>query len=174
MPLKAYALGQVYHPPMSPTRPNQLFKTPRRALAGDAAAIAALTRRAYGKWVKLIGAEPQPMAADYDAIVAADQVWVIDGATTLAGVLVLRVMADHFLIWSVAVDPALQGSGLGKTLLALAEAEALRQGYGEIRLYTNIRFAENRALYARLGYVESHCEDFNGRTAVHMKKILRR
>ena len=151
---------------------NQRFKPPRRALAGDAAAIAALTRRAYGKWVKLIGAEPQPMGADYWAIVAADQVWVIDGAAALAGVLVLRVMTDHFLIWSVAVDPARQGSGLGRTMLALAEAEALRQGYGEIRLYTNIRFAENRALYARLGYVETHFEDLNGRTAVHMKKIL--
>ena len=157
---------------MSPTRPNQLFEPPRRAHAGDAAAIAALTRRAYGKWVKLIGAEPQPMGADYDAIVAADQVWVIESAAGIEALLVLRVMADHFLIWSVAVDPVRQGSGLGRTMLALAEAEALRQGYGEIRLYTNSRFAENRALYARLGYVETHFEDFNGRTAVHMKKIL--
>jgi ribosomal protein S18 acetylase RimI-like enzyme len=157
---------------MRPPPSNPLVKPPRRALAGDAAAIAAVTRRAYGKWVELIGAEPQPMGADYAAIVAADQVWV-DGVAGIAALLVLRIMPDHFLIWSVAVDPSLQGSGLGKTLLGLAEAEALRQGYDEIRLYTNIRFAANRALYAKLSYVETHLEDLNGRTAVHMKKSLR-
>ena len=37
----------------------------RKAGAGDAAAIRALTREAYAKWVPLIGREPRPMTADY-------------------------------------------------------------------------------------------------------------
>ena len=37
----------------------------RRARVEDAAAIRALSRAAYGKWVPLIGREPKPMTADY-------------------------------------------------------------------------------------------------------------
>ena len=37
----------------------------RRAGLGDAAAVRALTRSAYAKWVPVIGREPKPMTADY-------------------------------------------------------------------------------------------------------------
>ena len=43
----------------------------RRAVAGDAAAIAALTRAAYEKWIPVIGRAPKPMTADYDDAVRA-------------------------------------------------------------------------------------------------------
>lgn len=71
---------------------------PRRALPGDARALLALTRRAYGKWVALIDAEPQPMGGDYDAIIARDQVWLVDGPEALAGCLILRALPDHLLV----------------------------------------------------------------------------
>ncbi|RZA25597.1 MAG: N-acetyltransferase, partial [Proteobacteria bacterium] len=41
----------------------------RRAVPGDAAAVRSLTREAYAKWVPVIGREPKPMTADYDAVV---------------------------------------------------------------------------------------------------------
>lgn len=72
----------------------------------------------------------------------------------------------------MAVDPASQGGGLGKALVGFAEREAKRQGFNQIRLYTNEKFAANRALYARMGYVETHTEDLGGRTAVHMRISL--
>lgn len=146
---------------------------PRRAQAGDALALAALSRRAYGKWVALIGAEPLPMAADYNAIVAADVVWVVDGDSSLAGCLVLQPQTDHLLIWSVAVDPNHQGTGLGKKLMAFAERQARDLGFSEIRLYTNARFTANRELYVRLGYAETHQDEINGRIRVHMRKKLK-
>jgi ribosomal protein S18 acetylase RimI-like enzyme len=59
------------------------------------------------------------------------------------------------LIESVAVDPRHQGRGLGRRLMALAEAEARRQGRLAVRLYTNAKMTENIALYARLGYRET-------------------
>ena len=37
----------------------------RRARIGDAPAIAALVREAYGHWIPLIGREPLPMKVDY-------------------------------------------------------------------------------------------------------------
>jgi hypothetical protein len=41
----------------------------------------------------------------------------------------------------IAVSPARQGLGLGRRLLAFAEAEALRRGYCEIRLYSIKRWS---------------------------------
>ena len=42
----------------------------RRALPADANAVREVTRAAYAKWVPVIGREPRPMTADYDAAVA--------------------------------------------------------------------------------------------------------
>ncbi len=41
-----------------------------------------------------------------------------------------------------------------------------------MKLYTNALFAENIALYQRLGYVREREEPFKGGTAVHMRKAL--
>jgi GNAT superfamily N-acetyltransferase len=43
---------------------------------------------------------------------------------------------DHLLLDNIAVNPSHQHLGFGRQLLEFAEAEALRQGCGEIRLYT--------------------------------------
>ncbi len=40
-------------------------------------------------------------------------------------------------------------------MLVFAEAEAVRRGYSEIRLYTNVLMIENRRLYAAIGYKET-------------------
>lgn len=48
---------------------------------------------------------------------------------------------------------------MGRRLLAFAEAEAMRRGYSEVRLYTNVLMnvlmTENRRLYAAIGYEET-------------------
>ncbi|MBV9898154.1 MAG: GNAT family N-acetyltransferase, partial [Chloroflexi bacterium] len=65
-----------------------------------------------------------------------------------------------------------QGRGLGKRLLEFAEGEAKRLGFSEVRLYTNALMTENRALYARVGYVEYERRDVDGRDTVFMRKRL--
>ena len=77
------------------------------------------------------------------------------------------------LIYSVAIAPAYQQRGLGRRLLAWAEAEAQQAGYAQIRLYTNALMKENIALYTRLGYIETRREPFHELTIVHMRKSLR-
>jgi hypothetical protein len=42
----------------------------RRATPPDAPAVRDLTRAAYAKWVPVLGREPLPMTADYDAAFA--------------------------------------------------------------------------------------------------------
>jgi GNAT superfamily N-acetyltransferase len=145
----------------------------RRATAADEMRLGALQKRAYVKYVPRIGAEPQPMAETPAMLLQAYEVWVVDGVEDgLAGALVLRMAADHLLIWSVAVDPTQQGTGLGRRLLDFAETQALKRGLGEVRLYTNALFTENRKLYAHLGYAETGSETFEGRELVHMAKSL--
>ena len=144
----------------------------RKATPADAAAIAALTDDAYAKYIPLIGRKPQPMTADYAQMAAEHPIWLLYLDDRLAGLLVLELEPEAMLIYSVAVRPDLQGRGLGRRLLALAEEEALRAGYRHIRLYTNEHFTTNIELYRRVGYLETGREEYLGTRLVHMAKKL--
>ena len=144
----------------------------RLATENDDRAIAELTNRAYEKYVARMGRAPRPMLADYHQIVREDQVWVMCRADRVAAVLVLSAKPDHLYIFNVAVDPADQGRGLGKSLIAFAEEEARRQGLGALALHTNETMVENIALYQALGYEETSREPVQGTDVVTMRKSL--
>jgi ribosomal protein S18 acetylase RimI-like enzyme len=144
----------------------------RRAVAGDAPAIRALTRLAYAKWVPVTGREPLPMRADFEAAVRDHRIDLLYRDGELAALIETVAEADHLLIENVAVSPAFQGHGLGRLLMAHAERLAAAAGYLEVRLYTNKLFAANVSLYQRLGYRIDREEALNGGTAVHMSKAL--
>ena len=146
--------------------------TLRRAAADDAAAVRALTRAAYAKWVPLIGREPKPMQADYERAMREHRIDLALVADELAGLIETIEQPDHLLIENVAVAPAFQGKGLGRRLMAHAERLAVQRGRTEIRLYTNARFTENVALYRRLGYRIDREETGPLGVAVYMSKPL--
>jgi ribosomal protein S18 acetylase RimI-like enzyme len=144
----------------------------RRAGTADAPAVRALTREAYAKWIPMIGREPKPMAADYADAVQRHYIDLLYLDGELAGLIETIPEADHLLIENVAVAPAFQGRGLGRHLLAHAEALTAALGYDEIRLYTNKRFAENIAFYLKRGYRLDREEALASGVAVHMSKRL--
>jgi ribosomal protein S18 acetylase RimI-like enzyme len=144
----------------------------RRAVAADAASVAALTRQAYAKWVPVIGREPKPMAADYQAAVANHRIDLAYLGGELVGLIETIAQADHLLVENVAVAPPFQGRGLGRQLMAHGERLAGALGYREVRLYTNKLFAGNVRLYLGLGYRLDREEHMNGGIAVHMSKPL--
>jgi GNAT superfamily N-acetyltransferase len=144
----------------------------RQAVAEDAPAIRDLTRSAYAKWVPLIGREPKPMTADYNDAVAKHRFDLLYVEGTLAALIETIREADHLLVENVAVSPSFQGRGLGRRLMAHAEELATSSRFGEIRLYTNERFAENIDLYRRLGYRVDREEVLPVGTVVHMSKRL--
>lgn len=144
----------------------------RTATAADAGAIRALTRDAYAKWVPLIGREPKPMTADYVAAVRDHRIDLLEIDGVLAALVEMIPAPDHLLIENLAVAPAWQGRGLGRRLLAHAEAVALGLGLAEARLYTNQRFAANVALYRRCGYCITREEALPLGTVVHMARPL--
>jgi ribosomal protein S18 acetylase RimI-like enzyme len=143
---------------------------PRRARPEDVGAVRALVEDAYAKYVPRIGMRPLPMDDDYEARVARGEAWLI--GDPLDAVLVLVPADGYLLVDNVAVRPELQGRGLGRALLAFAEERARADGLDELRLYTNEKMTENRALYTRLGYEEMAAETIEGRHAVWMRKAL--
>ena len=144
--------------------------TLRRAETADAAMIRAFVRDAYAKWVPVIGREPRPMTADYDKAVRDHRIDLLYLGDTLAALIETVEEPDCLLIENVAVAPAFQKQGLGRRLLAHAEALAAVAGYGRIRLFTNKLMETNQRLYASLGYGINGEETFPGAIAVHMSK----
>ena len=127
----------------------------RPAGAADVPAIERIVRDAYTKYIERIGKPPGPMLDDYPAHVRAHQAWVLEHDGAVAGVIVLLAEDDHLLLDNIAVDPAHAGRGLGRALMAFADAEARRRGYPELRLYTHQKMTENVAMYRHLGWEET-------------------
>jgi ribosomal protein S18 acetylase RimI-like enzyme len=146
----------------------------RRAQTADVAAVAALTDAAYTHWIPVIGRIPLPMESDHGAAVAAGNVDLLFAGEAIAGLIETEIHPDHLLVVNVAVDPAFQGAGHGKRLMAHADAKARAAGLDTLRLYTNDKYTANIALYERLGYTIDRREPFRGGIMVYMSKKLAR
>ena len=143
----------------------------RSADTADVPAVEQIVHDAYKHYIARMGKPPGPMLDDYAARVSEGVVWVIE-AGTIVGILVLVPKPDHLLLDNIAVNPSHQHLGFGRRLLEFAEAEALRQGYGEIRLYTHHTMTENQRLYAAIGYEETGRGAEAGYERVFMRKRL--
>ncbi|TAJ29747.1 GNAT family N-acetyltransferase [Bosea sp. (in: a-proteobacteria)] len=145
---------------------------PRRATPADIPAIVALTEAAYLPNEAIIGVPSLPRIADYHAVLAEREVWLVDGEAALAAALVLEIEPDDFTIWSIAVSPQAAGRKLGATLMAFAEGRARSLGRPSVHLYTHAKLAPRIAWYERQGYAVTHHEDLPDRRLVHMRKTL--
>ncbi len=159
-------------PSASAPKGSPIKPTPRRATLHDLDAIVALQRAAYARNRAVMGVEPLPLQADYADILRRCECWVIEEAGRLAGCLILAPRADDLLIWSVATHPESQGRGIGRALLAFAEARAREAGRASVRLYTAEAMTTNVAWYARHGFGVERIEQMPDRRAVHMVKHL--
>ena len=144
----------------------------RQAVAADAAAVRALTREAYAKWVAVTGREPLPMRVDYVEALANHRFDLLHDEGVLVALIETERHDDHLLIVNIAVSPAHQKRGLGRRLLAHAEGLAREASLGTLSLYTNARMVENIALYQSLGYRIDREEPLGTSVQVHMSKAL--
>ncbi|MEV0581633.1 GNAT family N-acetyltransferase [Nonomuraea sp. NPDC050310] len=140
----------------------------RIATEDDRKTVEEIVRAAYEPWIEVIGTPPLPLESDYRALIEAGHVH-LDGDRAL---IVLIPEPDVLLVDNVAVRPGLHGQGIGRELLAFAEAEARRLGLSALRLYTNVKMARNIRLYESLGYVSQGVVGLKGRQAVHFRKEL--
>jgi N-acetylglutamate synthase-like GNAT family acetyltransferase len=142
----------------------------RKARLEEADAVRSVVVAAYQHYIRVIGRPPAPMTDDYAARIAADQVWVLEDDSGLAGVLVLEDGPDCFLLDNIAIRPDRQNLGYGRQLLDLAEAEAVRCGWKTVTLYTNALMSDNIAIYSGRGYQEASRKVERGFSRVYMAK----
>lgn len=175
-PRLAAIYGTVYPPKgieeASQTMARTVNDVIRMATAEDAAAVTALTRSAYFRWVPLIGREPLPMRADHGAHIRDHRTDLLFVDSELAALVETTKQGDCVLIENVAVAPRLQNRGYGRRMVAHAERLALAAGLSTVRLYTNAMFEANLRFYASLGYVVEREEALNGGVAIHMAKRI--
>jgi ribosomal protein S18 acetylase RimI-like enzyme len=148
--------------------------TIRPAEPGEAETVRAIARDAYARWTPRLGRESSPMQADYTEVIAERRAWVLEVEQKLVGFVDLKDDPTALDIANIAVLSAHQGKGHGKRLLAFAEEEAKRRGYGEVRLYVNALMAENIAIYEHVGFseIERFSRGGEDRSYVCMTKAL--
>jgi GNAT superfamily N-acetyltransferase len=158
------------------TEPSALLQsgdlTLRRAGSADLSSLVALQQAAYAKNRPLLGVEPLPLLADYAEIMRNMEVWVLERDGRIAAALILEPRPDDLLIWSIASDPATQGGGIGRALLAAAEVRARQFGRTVIRLYTGTPLIHLVTWYGRHGYAVERIEALSDRSITHMIKHL--
>ena len=144
----------------------------RPATRDDVAAIRALTRAAYAKWVPIIGREPMPMMADYAQAVRTHRFDLLEREGALVALIETILHPDHLWVENLAVSPAHQRQGLGRWMLNHAEDAARSLGHSAIKLVTNQAFTTNVAFYQRAGFFIEREEPFKGGVGVHFFKGL--
>jgi ribosomal protein S18 acetylase RimI-like enzyme len=144
----------------------------RPASAADAARLTELVQAAYGHYVERLGGPPRPLTDDYADVVRSQRVVVAERSGQIVGLIVLQASEEGFVVDNVAVDPAHQGTGVGRALLEHAELAARREGFDAIHLYTHERMTENLALYRRVGYVEYDRRLHGDACLIYLRKPL--
>ena len=92
------------------------------------------------------------MLADYEALVEAGEVTVLEADGRLLGFIVSQLLGDCLFVENLALWPEQQGRGLGRRMMDWAEGRARAEGRVTIRLYTNAAMTENVGFYERLGF----------------------
>ena len=85
--------------------------------------------------------------------------------------------AGDFNVRRVAVEPSLQGRGIGRALMEWAEREAAARGCAAVTLGVRIALPGNLAFYEKLGYQvtgEHRHAGYRDPTWLSMRKPLRR
>ncbi|MBK9572117.1 MAG: GNAT family N-acetyltransferase [Rhodoferax sp.] len=144
----------------------------RIATLGDVPGITACVCEAYVHYIERIGKRPGPMLEDFQETIKSAQVHVVESLGKIVGVAVLMITAEGFYLDNVAVRPSAKGTGVGRTLLELAESEARSQGFSSVYLATHELMHENRALYGRIGYKVYDSRIVGGYPRVFLRKQL--
>ncbi|WP_158639114.1 GNAT family N-acetyltransferase [Elioraea rosea] len=129
----------------------------RTAAAEDEKALHALLRASFTPYVGALGREVTPTAhARLSEALARGGVRVaVDGAAIL-GFAALLPRGDALEVDLLGVAPKAQRRGLGRMLLADAEAQARAGGFIRLELHTAAMFAHLLRLYTAAGYRETH------------------
>jgi len=94
-------------------------------------------------------------AAGNTALVATRADGALAGVVTLHQMLVLHRPRPVGRITALVVDAPVRGQGIGRALVAAAEAALTRSGCGLLEITSNMRFVDAHAFYQHLGYEQT-------------------
>lgn len=93
----------------------------------------------------------------------------------ITGCVFCKPGADHLYVGKLAVDPAHQGKGIGRALMARVEAEARKLGLKALELETRIELVENHETFGAMGFSktgENAHAGYDRATSITMRKPL--
>jgi len=150
----------------------------RPARVEEAEAVAALIHCAFGQYCGKLQPESGALSESANGIAAAMTTGMILLATRagrIVGCVSVQRKADFAYAGRLAVEPLERGGGIGRALMAQAEALARQMGADRLRVDVRLALAQNRAFFRSLGFAEGahRCRPgFASRTYAELEKIL--
>jgi ribosomal protein S18 acetylase RimI-like enzyme len=120
----------------------------RRATHADAASLTHVILAAYAPY-RHLGLPPVDEGVSEDII--RHYVWVAEIKGVVRGGIVLRLDGQAHVA-NLAVDPAMEGRGIGRSLIDTACAAAKRDGFDAIELATHRGMTGTQVFYRKLGW----------------------
>ncbi len=118
----------------------------------DWPALLALIARAFAYMERRIDPPSSLHRLTPQGLAASGEVWVL-GQPAVA-CMVLKPVPGALYLGKLAVEPVLQGRGLGRLMVARAEDRAREMGLAELELETRVELEENLRFYLGLGFAE--------------------
>jgi len=150
----------------------------RAARPDEAAAIVALIQRAFGQYRGKLRPESgalQETPETIRAVMKTGTILLAERGGRILGCVSVRRKDGCAYAGRLAVEPMEQGMGVGRALLAAAEALAREMGTDRLRVDVRLKLTDNRAFFRAQGFVEGaeRCHPgFAKPTYVELEKIL--
>lgn len=150
----------------------------RPARPDEAEAIVALIQRAFGEYRGKLRPESGALLETPDTIrvtMKTGTILLAERAGRIVGCVSVRRKDDCAYAGRLAVEPMERGIGVGRALLAAAEALARQMGSDRLRVDVRLKLRDNRAFFRALGFVEGaeRCHPgFSSPTSIEMEKTL--
>ena len=144
----------------------------RAADTDDISQISQIIEAAYAPYIARMGKRSAPMDADIAGAVGRGEVFVIEDGGEIVGFIFTYPKDNAQFIENIAVHPRSQRQGIGRHLLAFAQAEAYFNDLDTLYLYTNLHMTENLVFYPSCGFVETRRITEDGFERVYFEKRL--
>ena len=119
----------------------------------DFAAIHALVTRAFAGMHTRIDPPSSLASLTVENLQTSGEVWAIGNPP--AACMILTPYPNHLFLGKLAVDPACQGRGLARALIAHAETRARHFRLPKIQLLTRVELTENHRTFTALGFTQT-------------------
>jgi len=128
----------------------------RTAVPDDAESIASVLRASFAEFNGVFDPPSGALTETGESVVAQlskSTAFVAESDGAIMGCVFCRPEEGDFYLFRLAVLPEHRGAGAGRTLVAAVEQEAVRRGFGMVRLWTRLAVSNNIPYYENLGYL---------------------